>query len=247
MNYIIFDLEFNQAFNFGKDSKGINPRCPFEIIDIGVVKLDENLREAATLDRLVKPKIYHRLHPYVKKITGIKREDLKTATPFKEVYREFVKLLDSKSVLCVWGTSDIKELLRNIEYHKLDISVIPQEYIDLQYYASKFLNTQSGNSIGLKNAVELLNIPLETKFHSAFYDAWYTAEVFKRINNDEIKPKIYIATKEVKIEKQHKKAVVDTESLIKQFEKIFNRNMTAEEQRIIKLAYKMGSKNEYSK
>jgi inhibitor of KinA sporulation pathway (predicted exonuclease) len=247
MNYIVFDLEFNQAFNFGKDSKEINPKCPFEIIDIGAVKLDENLREVGTLARLVKPKIYHRLHPYVKKITGIHREDLKAAKPFKEVYKEFVNLLDSKSVLCVWGTSDIKELIRNIEYHKLDSSVVPQEYIDLQQYASKFLNNQSGNTIGLKNAVELLNIPLETKFHSAFNDAWYTAEVFKKINTDQIKPKIYIHTKDAKPEKHQKKVAVDTEKLMKQFEKIFGREMTDEEQRIIKLAYRMGSRNEFSK
>ena len=36
MNYIVLDLEFNQAFPF-KSGKKVepNPECPFEIIQIG--------------------------------------------------------------------------------------------------------------------------------------------------------------------------------------------------------------------
>ena len=44
MNYIVLDLEFNQAFPF-KSGKKVepNPECPFEIIQIGAVKLNERL------------------------------------------------------------------------------------------------------------------------------------------------------------------------------------------------------------
>ena len=38
MNYIIFDLEWNQCCG-GRDME--NPRMPFEIIEIGAVKLDK--------------------------------------------------------------------------------------------------------------------------------------------------------------------------------------------------------------
>ena len=43
MNYIVLDLEFNQPYNFktGKRSPLV-AECPFEIIQIGAVKLDEN-------------------------------------------------------------------------------------------------------------------------------------------------------------------------------------------------------------
>lgn len=44
MNYILFDLEFNQYFNSLKiDTNITKPKCPFEIIQIGAIKLDENL------------------------------------------------------------------------------------------------------------------------------------------------------------------------------------------------------------
>ena len=40
MNYIVFDLEWNQSPN-GKERE--NPRLPFEIIEIGAVKLNSRL------------------------------------------------------------------------------------------------------------------------------------------------------------------------------------------------------------
>ena len=46
MNYIVFDLEFNQGYNFEDEPKNIiNPKCPFEIIQIGAVKLDDNFED----------------------------------------------------------------------------------------------------------------------------------------------------------------------------------------------------------
>ena len=78
MNYIVFDLEFNQGYNFEKGTKSIiNPKCPFEIIQIGAVKLNENFETVGTLDVLVKPEIYTELNPFVKEITGITMEELR--------------------------------------------------------------------------------------------------------------------------------------------------------------------------
>ena len=50
MNYIVLDLEFNQAFPF-KSGKKVepNPECPFEIIQIGAVKLNERFDFSADL------------------------------------------------------------------------------------------------------------------------------------------------------------------------------------------------------
>ncbi len=61
MNYIIFDLEFNQGYN-----NQIEIKCPFEIIQIGAVKLNENLTTIDTFNALVKPEIYSNLNPFIK-------------------------------------------------------------------------------------------------------------------------------------------------------------------------------------
>lgn len=250
MNYMVFDLEFNQIFNFSKDNpRKANPRCPFEIIHIGAVKLDEKLNTIGTFDRLVKPKLYTRIHPFVKKMTGITRESLKTAEPFEMVYEELSRFMRGVDVLCIWGgSSDINELFRNIKYHKLDTSIIPKKYIDVQHYANKNLKKPKGISVSLQNAVEAFNIPLKLNFHNAFNDAFYTAKVFKELGNKNIVPKIYTPpiNRNLRLE-GNKRASVDTGMLIKQFDKLYHREMTPEEQSIIKSAYKMGSTHQFLK
>ena len=55
MNFIIFDLEWNNAYNY-KLKRGMN-----EIIEIGAVKLDENLKVIDTFKQLIKPKLSKKL------------------------------------------------------------------------------------------------------------------------------------------------------------------------------------------
>lgn len=247
MKYMVFDLEFNQGFNSRKRNiNTMSTKCPFEIIDIGAVKLDEELNTIATFDELVKPGIYKRLHPFIENMTGITKESLKAAKSFEEVYKEFSEFISDVDILCLWGTVDIKELIRNIQYHKLDISKVPMKVINVQHYASKYLETPGGNRIGLGNAAKLMNIPLDVELHKAFNDAYYTAEIFKKINNSDIKPKIYDFTDDKKSKRQEsKKTILDTAKLIAQFEKMFARDMSLEEQAIIKLAYEMGHTNQF--
>jgi len=248
MNYIVFDLEFNQGYNLGVETENvIDPKCPFEIIQIGALKLNENFEKIGVLDVLVKPEIYTTINPFVKEITGLTMDELNYGKSFKEMYNEFIEFLKpDKNILCVWGTSDIKELFRNLEYHKLDISPIPTEYINIQSYASKALNCQKGINIGLSNAAQLLDIPIESKLHNAFNDAYYTAEVFKKIYTNEIKVKVYNPHKHSglnRVTSQNYK--LDTYNLMKQFEKMFVRELTHDEKSIIKLAYIMGKTNQF--
>lgn len=248
MNYIIFDLEFNQGYNSIKGNRNLTtPKCPFEIIQIGAIKLDENFEMISTLNRLIKPEIYTDIHPFVKEITGITIEQLNTAKTFNKIYEEFIEFIKGeRSVLGVWGVADMKELFRNIEYHQLSSLLIPKEYINIQFYASKYLNCPKGTNIGLRNAVELLDIPIEGQFHDAFHDAYYTAEIFKKIYNETIKFNIYNPHKGKKLKPlNNEKKKIDTDKLIKQFEKMFNREMSEEEKEIIKLAYIMGKTNQF--
>ena len=248
MHYIIFDLEFNQGYNFTKEPQNvINPKCPFEIIQIGALKLDENFNTVSTLDLLVKPEVYPTLNPYVKELTGITMEELDSGKSFKEMYKEFIEFIKAdRSVLCVWGVTDIKELFRNMEYHELDASLVPTEYINIQSCASKVFNCERGINIGLGPAAKLLDIPIESDLHNAFNDAYYTTEVFKKVYTKEIKINKYNPYKNRRVNKSDtQKHKIDTISLLKQFEKMFNREMNDDEKSIIKLAYIMGKTNQF--
>lgn len=246
MNYIVFDLEFNQGYSPVKGDKSvINKDCPFEIIQIGAVKLGNNLEHICTFSKLVKPNIYTTLHPFVAELTGLTIEELSTGEPFGIVYNEFIEFLKGdKNILCTWGMADIRELFRNTHYYKLGTSALPNEYINLQSYASKHLKRRKGFSIGLGAAVALLNIPFKEQFHNALADACYTAEVFRKIYEKKIQPQVCSIHKN-SAKRKKERYTIDKDSLLKQFEKMFNREMTEEEKSIIKLAYIMGKTNQF--
>ena len=247
MNYIVFDLEFNQSFDFktGSASKS-NPECPFEIIQIGAIKLNSDYEKIGEFNQYIKPVIYKRLHPYVEKITGIKQDELDTGKLFPEVFEAFCEFVDpEEDILCSWGSDDVKSLHRNIRYHKLPAAKMPDRYMNIQGFATSYLKYEPGKAIGLKNAVELLNIEIESTFHNALNDAYYTAEIFKVV-----KPEILISERfkasDIKPPKvKPSKKGINTKSLYKYFIQSLERELTTEEKAIIKTAYKFGRNNSY--
>jgi inhibitor of KinA sporulation pathway (predicted exonuclease) len=244
MNYIIYDLEFNQKIKDSIENE-INQfsTIPFEIIQIGAIKLNENFETISTFNSLIKPTIYKTIHPIVENLTKITDDQVSSCKDFISVYKDFINFIgNDELILCVWGIVDIKELIRNIKFYNLSASQISR-YIDIQAYASKYFKTEKKAKIGLKNAIELLNIPIEGNFHNAFYDAYYTAEIFKIIHDNNMKPIVYISSPERKLA-QHKEKI-DLISLIEQFEKMYNREMSEEEKSIIKLAYIMGKTGQF--
>ena len=75
MNYIVLDLEWNQP-----SSPRVMVKSPVslkgEIIQIGAVKLDENLEIIDTFKIMVKPKYYRTMHKKVSRLTSITDDDL---------------------------------------------------------------------------------------------------------------------------------------------------------------------------
>lgn len=245
MNYIVLDLEFNQPFSFktGK-SYELNPECPFEIIQIGAVKLNNNFEFIEKFNYMIKPEFYKRIHPYVEKITGITEKDLENKCYFKEAFNAFLKFIGNEdSVLCTWGIDDIKSLYRNIVVHNINTELITNKYINVQSYATKYLNYEAGKTIGLKNAVTELNIEIESKFHDALNDADYTAKIFKIVKPN----KISFDTFNIMdlIRKKSDKRIINNKALIDHFTKELGRELTCEEEKIIKKAYKLGRNQVY--
>lgn len=249
MNYIIYDLEFNQKYidKSIEDETNTHNSCPFEIIQIGAIKLDDNFNIISTFNEIIKPVIYPVIHPYVEKITNLNDSILSNGKDFKTVFDSFLKFIDSPSdcILCVWGTVDLRELFRNITYYNLSSKNFPKKYINVQKYASNFFNSPKGTNIGLKNAIELLGIPMNIEFHNAFNDALYTVDIFKTIYSEEMTPSTYSI--EISNRKTLHKTSLDEEALINQFVKMFNRPFSSEEISIIKLAYIMGKTNQFQK
>jgi DNA polymerase III epsilon subunit-like protein len=247
MSYIIFDLEFNQDVtslqNFNKQSS----RYPFEIIQIGAIKLDLELNTVGTFNRYVKPTFYTRINPFVAELTGISSEQLLIEEPFPEVYESYQQFInDADSIFCTWGMSDITELYKNVEDHHLNQRLLPKKVINLQPHVSQHLNFSLKNMLRLQHAVELLDIPKTFPFHDALHDAYYTTEIFRKVYNASIQPKPYDPSIKV-IRPKHRKSMIDIDGLLQQFEKMYARKITEDEQEMIKLAFKMGRTNQFVK
>ena len=247
MEYIVFDLEFNQGFDKKLNKTVSDEKCPFEILQIGAVKLDADLNIIDTFNTFVKPNIYKEIHPFIKKMTNIIHEDVKDAPNFPQAFNNFKEFMNNdKNILCVWGNGDLKEVYRNIKYYNLSTENLSNTYINVQHHASIYFNNPTGKSIGLQNAITLLQLNQDKSYHNALNDAYYTSLVFKNIFNDKIETKKYTFDNDSKKNPPTKRKV-NYDNIFSEFKKILNRDLNKEEKKIIHLAYKMGRKSKSSK
>lgn len=194
MYYIVVDLEFNQAYDFENNCpKAPFEECRFEIIQIGAVKLDKDFKVVDTFNAYIKPNLYKKIHPYVKKVTSIEEEMLEDKKDFKSEFLNFFNFIGSEKdyILCVWGNSDIRALYRNLKYYNLIKDKLILKYIDIQSITTSYLKYNKGASIGLKTATELLEIESKDDFHNALSDALYTAKILQKLSKNKFKIKIF--------------------------------------------------------
>ena len=180
MNYIIFDLEWNQSPGGKKYS---NSRLPFEIIEIGAVKLNEERKQVDVFQRLIKPQVYNWIHDSIHEVIHVDYKDLADGSPFPEVVKEFLEWCGEDFAFFTWGNQDVMELQRNMKYYGL-LSMLPGPvtYYDVQ----KVFGIQNGEvpqRRSLEYAIDELGIRKGKDFHRALADAVYTAEVLKHLNN----------------------------------------------------------------
>ncbi len=180
MNYIVMDLEWNQSYN---GHMGEHPRMPFEIIEIGAVKVDKNLNIIDEYSSLIKPKIYKKLHSKIRTILNYDEDDLSLGRGFKEVCSEFLDWCGKDYIFCTWGPMDLTELQTNMDFYYMDKLPRPLKFLNLQsIYASVTNTSGTPQSMSkLEKAVSEMNIPENEPFHTALNDARYTALVMKEM------------------------------------------------------------------
>lgn len=178
MDYIVFDLEWNQC-PYGKEME--NPELPFEIVEIGAVKMNMNKEIIDEYHRLVCPQVYDKLNFHTKEIIGLSMEKLKAGNYFPEVAKDFFAWCGERPVFCTWGTLDLVELQRNLKFYDMEeLLPGPIYFYDVQkLFAIEYENRRERKS--LAHAVEVLEIEQNGAFHQALEDARYTAYVLQRI------------------------------------------------------------------
>lgn len=178
MNYIVFDLEWNQS-NTGKEKEV--KEIPFEIIEIGAVKLNEEFEMVDRFHRLVKPQIYHEMHQITKNLIHISIEELQDEECFPKVAGEFLNWCGSDCIFCTWGPLDLTELQKNMHFYNMEpLAKGPLKFYDVQKLFSIGYEDRKSRRT-LEYAIDFLKLEKDIPFHRAFSDAYYTAKVLARI------------------------------------------------------------------
>lgn len=183
MDYIVFDLEWNQS-NTGEEEE--SKLLPFEIVEIGAIKLNSDKVMVNEFECLVKPEIYHEMHRITHKLIHLEMEELNRGIPFRQAAQEFLEWCGEEYIFCSWGPLDLYELQRNMKYYGMEpLSDMPIAFYDVQkLFSIAFEDAKSRRS--LEYAVDFLNIEKDIPFHRAFSDAYYTAKVFSAIKRAEV-------------------------------------------------------------
>ncbi len=179
MNYIVMDLEWNQS-NTGLEEE--IEVLPFEIIEIGAIKLNDKGVMMSEFNQLIKPSVYREMHQITSKLIHLQMQELERGKPFEQVMTEFLSWCGEDSYLfCTWGNLDLLELQRNMKfYHMTPMSNGPIAFLDVQKLFS--LAYEDGKSRrALEYAVDLKKVEKDIPFHRAFSDAYYTAKIFTMI------------------------------------------------------------------
>ena len=182
MNYIVLDLEWNQA----PTRSGTSSIPTFEIIEIGAVKLNEQFQVTDSYQSLIKPKLYSTMHKYTAEIVNLDMSELKKERGFKEVAQEFLDWCGEDYIFCSWGPLDLLELQRNMKYYGMEpISDRPVAFYDVQkLFSIAYEDRKSRRS--LEYAIDFLNIKKDSPFHRAISDAYYTAKILSSIDNKSV-------------------------------------------------------------
>lgn len=174
MNYIVLDLEWNQS-NTGEEPEV--KMMPFEIIDIGAIKLNEDRVMTDEYNQLVKPAVYRRMHRITGDLIHLHMRDLEKGQPFVDMMKEFLSWCGKDYIFCTWGSLDLYELQRNMHYYGMEpLSGAPIKFLDVQKLFSIAYEDKKVRR-SLEYATDYLNIRKDIPFHRAFSDAYYTAQV----------------------------------------------------------------------
>ena len=87
MNYIVLDLEWNQG---NEEKEKQRKDIPFEIIEIGAIKLDSRMEPAGSFHEMVKPQVYREMHRMTRQLLHMDMKQLQGGELFPDVMRRFL-------------------------------------------------------------------------------------------------------------------------------------------------------------
>jgi inhibitor of KinA sporulation pathway (predicted exonuclease) len=181
MGYVVLDMEWNQAMSA---KSTVFNRLPIhlrgEVIQIGAVRLTEDMYPGEEFQIDVKPVYFRKMHFKVEKLTGFDKNRLEGGVGFKEAFAKFREWCGEGCTILTWGSDDKPIMEQNIIIHDLDWDWIDR-WINLQLIYN--VQTQAGrNQTALSTAMEHFEIDQTRIAHDALGDAYNTALVCSKLD-----------------------------------------------------------------
>jgi inhibitor of KinA sporulation pathway (predicted exonuclease) len=167
MNYIVLDIEATC------DDK---MKIQNEIIEIGAVKLNEDLEIVGEFQIFIKPILNPTLTDFCKELTKIKQSDVDQAVSFKEALEKFLDFCGKDYYLTSWGFYDKTQFIKDCELHKLPTEWT-NKHISLKHQHQNILKLRKG--VGVQRALNGINEKFEGTHHRGIDDAKNITKLFK--------------------------------------------------------------------
>ncbi|MCM3337979.1 exonuclease domain-containing protein [Paenibacillus sp. MER TA 81-3] len=194
---IIYDLEMTVKRKKGEFA---------EIIEIGAVKVAEEEGSTVIVDTFqsfVKPVLSPKLTTDTVKFTGITQDDVNHADHLQDALDQFVAWIDTDDyALCSWGPDDKAQFLKECRQKRIPMHWL-RNHNNLQKQVSLAMKRENNQQVGLKAALEALEVPFVGKHHRALDDAYNTALIYIRM-----KEHIQLKRNEVKEHPNYESEVV---------------------------------------
>ena len=178
MNYIVVDLEWNGSWS--KKAHGYFN----EIIEVGAVKVDEQMRITDEFRAAIKPVVSKKLSNIVTDLTNITAEELEDGTTFMSMMRQLIAWMGKEpTTVLTWSTTDLMVLMENCRYFtgRQEIPFL-KNYMDFQVYAQQRMGVDTSQQLGLARAGEMLGIPEDNmSLHRALDDSKLTAAILQNV------------------------------------------------------------------
>ena len=182
MQYIVIDLEWNGSYS--KKARGYFN----EIIEVGAVRVDEQMRLVDTFHATIKPVVSKKLSTIVTDLTNITAEELEDGTTFTAMMRQLSRWIGNEpAAILTWSTTDLLVLMENCRYFtgRQEIPFL-RNYMDFQVYAQQRMGVEMSQQLGLAKAGEMLGIPEDNmSLHRALDDSKLTAAILQKVYDAE--------------------------------------------------------------
>jgi inhibitor of KinA sporulation pathway (predicted exonuclease) len=179
-----------------------------EIIEIGAVMLDGDLKEMDSFQCYVKPLYSTEIQETVEAMTGISSATLVGAPDFAEAFARFVEWSSSPGLsytIYAWSGADKGQIVHEILLKKITktdaIGYMLSHWYDYQKIFTRAIGRRL--AVSLDKAVTACGLTFEGQMHDALWDARNTARLFRLTSDKKNFRKIAPRVKHTLESKEH--------------------------------------------